>query len=260
MEPTSTRSTAPQRSSFAPPGILPRMWSARVPRRLLATSRSRTPSGSLHSAGSRGQGSPSRDSHTNASQGFRSPRSCSMVPGTSARYFGDYRNAMTALLAGKTMTGMRALDVVRGIDVLAARREVDPARITATGRASAALPVLYAALFDPRISSVATEGMLSSYDSVVSGRLSMGMFEQLVPSVLKHFDLPDVVAALAPRRVVLCGTVNPLGQKLRTDTMRQEYSRVSSAYQAAGVPNAFRIVERDEDDESFAAALREWLR
>ena len=193
-------------------------------------------------------------------RGFGETRSRSIVPGTSARYFGDYRNAMTALLAGKTMTGMRALDVVRGIDVLAARREVDPARITATGRASAALPVLYAALFDPRISSVATEGMLSSYDSVVSGRLSMGMFEQLVPSVLKHFDLPDVVAALAPRRVVLCGNVNPLGQKLRTDTMRQEYSRVSSAYQAAGVPNAFRIVERDEDDESFAAALREWLR
>ena len=126
---------------------------------------------------------------------------------------------------------MRALDVVRGIEVLAARREVDPARITATGRASAALPVLYAALFDPRISSVATEGMLSSYDSVVSGRLSMGMFEQLVPSVLQHFDL----GIPAGSSLAIVGQ-NGAGKTTLAKLLCRLYDPQSGAIEIDGVP------------------------
>src|ERR1051326_421596 len=55
------------------------------------------------------------------------------------RAFGDYANTTTALLIGKTMPGMRALDVTAGVDLLSARNDVDPARITVTGRAAAAL-------------------------------------------------------------------------------------------------------------------------
>ncbi len=39
--------------------------------------------------------------------------------------FGDYKNTLTGLLVGKTMVGMRAADVVRAVDVLAARPDVD---------------------------------------------------------------------------------------------------------------------------------------
>jgi hypothetical protein len=40
------------------------------------------------------------------------------------RYFGDFENAMTAIMIGKTMPGMRALDITRGIDLLIARPDV----------------------------------------------------------------------------------------------------------------------------------------
>src|SRR5256885_1217663 len=39
------------------------------------------------------------------------------------RYFGDFSDIMTALLVGKTMVGMRALDISRGLDLLASRKE-----------------------------------------------------------------------------------------------------------------------------------------
>ncbi len=71
------------------------------------------------------------------------------------RNFGDYENTLTALLIGKTMVGMRASDLVRGVDLLAARNDVDASRIAATGRAAAAVPALFAALFDNRIGSLA---------------------------------------------------------------------------------------------------------
>ena len=46
------------------------------------------------------------------------------------------------------MVGMRATDVVRGVDLLAARNDVDPSRIAVVGRGAAGVPALFAVLFE----------------------------------------------------------------------------------------------------------------
>ena len=63
----------------------------------------------------------------------------------SYRFFGDYEDGMTAILMNRTLVGMRAADIVRGIDLLSARSDVDPEKLNAIGRNGAAIPVLYAA-------------------------------------------------------------------------------------------------------------------
>jgi cephalosporin-C deacetylase-like acetyl esterase len=80
------------------------------------------------------------------------------------RFFGDYDSGMTAMLIGKTLPGMRAEDIARGLDLLAARPEVDAARISAYGKDAGAVPLLYAAAFDSRVRAVVLEGMLVSYE------------------------------------------------------------------------------------------------
>jgi len=40
----------------------------------------------------------------------------------SYRYFGDYEDGMTAILMNRTLAGMRAGDIIRGLDMLAALR------------------------------------------------------------------------------------------------------------------------------------------
>src|SRR5438876_2234117 len=55
-------------------------------------------------------------------------------------YFGDFNNIMTALLVGKTMAGMRALDISRGVDVLTSRKGVDPNQVYGYGKDEGALP------------------------------------------------------------------------------------------------------------------------
>jgi hypothetical protein len=166
---------------------------------------------------------------------------------------------MMAQLVGETLPGMRALDVVRGFKVLAARADVDPARMTLIGRGGAAVPSLYAALLDSSISTVALEGMLNSYDSVVNERLSLGVAEQVVPSALKYFDFPDIVAALAPRRVILDGNLNPVGKRMALARVREDYARALSAYERAGASNGLRITARGEED-SLADAIASWSR
>ncbi|MBK5294310.1 MAG: acetylxylan esterase [Acidobacteriia bacterium] len=128
------------------------------------------------------------------------------------RYVGDFESAMTALLTGKPLVGMRAEDVSRGVDLLAARPEVDPSRISAVGVDLAAVPVLYAAAFDDRIGGVTLERMLISYESVIRGRLHRQQWENAVHGALRHFDLPDLARWLAPRRLQLVEPVDGLGR------------------------------------------------
>lgn len=145
--------------------------------------------------------------------------------GDFARYFGDYDDGMSAVMLGKTLAGMRAEDIVRGLDLLSARPDVDAERLSGWGKDAGAVPLLYAAAFDKRLRRVSLEGMLVSYESLVNLRIHRRMFEQVVPGALREFDLPDVVAALAPRTVWLIDTVNPLGRKVHADEINRVYRR-----------------------------------
>lgn len=118
-------------------------------------------------------------------------------------YFGDFRDAMTAIMMNRPLPGMRARDIVRGVDLLAARSDVDAANIAGMGRGQGAVPLLYAAVFDQRLKSLAFEGMLDSYASITQTRIQKRTFESIVPGALVDFDLPDLVKALAPRHVNL---------------------------------------------------------
>ena len=167
-----------------------------------------------------------------------------------SRPFGDYKSAMTALLVGKTMAGMRAADVAAGVALLAARGDADTSHLAVVGRGGAALPALFAALFDNRITSLAVDGMLVSYQAVVTERMHQGVVEQVIPSALKYFDLPDVISALSPRRVAIFNGVNPLGQELTVRRLREQY---------AGVAGQPEIAVRDRDEEPFVPLLAKFL-
>jgi len=164
-------------------------------------------------------------------------------------YFGQYDSAMTALLSGNTLVGMRMLDVWRGVDVLAARADVDRARIRGFGKEAGTTPLLYAAAMDERISKVALEGMLVSYRAIVDQRIHRQIFEQVIPGVLRSYDLPDLVSALAPRPVWIVNSVNPLGQRLSLAEMKKQYAASPLAFRAAQSEAAIRIAERRGDDK-----------
>jgi cephalosporin-C deacetylase-like acetyl esterase len=166
------------------------------------------------------------------------------------RNFGDYESAMTALLVGKTMAGMRATDVSAAVAVLSARADADPSHLAVIGRGLAAIPALLAAVFDDRIKILALDGMLVSYDAVLNERLQQGIVEQVIPSALKYFDLPDLISAIAPRRVAIFNGVNPLGQELPIGRLREQY---------AGVAGSPSIAVRDRDEQPFVPFLEKFL-
>jgi cephalosporin-C deacetylase-like acetyl esterase len=158
--------------------------------------------------------------------------------------FGHFNSAMTALLMGKTLVGLRAQDVVRAVDALAARRDVEMESLSAFGKGDAAVVLLHAAVLDDRIKSVALEEMLVSYESVIAWKVHQQIFESIVPAALTNYDLPDLAASLAPRRLQIINAVNPRGQRVELPHVREQYEAAQKAFQVAGAPRSFGIGER----------------
>jgi cephalosporin-C deacetylase-like acetyl esterase len=151
------------------------------------------------------------------------------------RYFGDYESAMTALLSGSTLVGGRVRDIVRAVDLLASRPEVDAARIYGAAREGGGPALLHAAALDARLRRVALERVLESYLSVAEHRLNRNVFEQVIPGVLRHYDLPDLARMLGSRQLTIVDAADPLGLPAPLDRVRAAY------------PQA-RVVRRNAND------------
>jgi hypothetical protein len=162
---------------------------------------------------------------------------------------------MTALLMGKSLVAMRSLDIARGLDLLAARPEVDAEKLYAMGVGAATIPLLHRAVLDARIKKVILAGGLDSYASVESSKIQRGIIENVIPGVVKSYDLPDLVAALAPRPTWIVDARDPLGNRDAIAKARGQYSRSSEAFKAVGAQDALHIEVTEPKDE-FGATYR----
>jgi len=97
---------------------------------------------------------------------------------------------------------------------------------------------------------VVLEDMLSSYDSVVENKIHRRIFENVVFGALKFYDLPDLVAALAPREVSIVSGADPLGHELQANAVQKEYSRAVEAYRQMGMERAIHIRNRSADENT----------
>ncbi len=146
-------------------------------------------------------------------------RGCGELAAPSPRgpnpWYGDYRNTTAALLLNRSMLGMRVLDITAGIDLLNARTGLGVNKVTAIGIGPAAMPTLFATAFDTRIAGVELDGLLASFQSVVDSTLHRRVYEHVLPGVLQHFEVADLVKAVAPRPVKVVRYIDPLGETVK---------------------------------------------
>jgi cephalosporin-C deacetylase-like acetyl esterase len=148
------------------------------------------------------------------------PRGTPEAPGSGR---GSGGNAVfRAFVVGKTLPGMRADDILRAMDYLASRADVDRGRISAFGQGAEGPPLLHAALLDRRISRVVIQDALALYRMGVEGQFHRILYEVAVPGVLRSYDLDDIAAALAPRAVTLLNPVDPQGNAVPLEELRKQ--------------------------------------
>lgn len=133
--------------------------------------------------------------------------------GAKSPYLGTFNLlSLRAFLVGKTLVGMRVDDVIRAVDWLASRDDVDPKSISVYGRGPMGIVALHAAALDSRIGKVAVEDTLASFRMVLDQPLHRLIPESVIPGVLLKYDLGDVIKAIAPRPVSVVAPQDAAGK------------------------------------------------
>jgi dienelactone hydrolase len=102
-----------------------------------------------------------------------------------------------ALLLGRTMIGWRVWDVMRTIDYIASRPELDRNRVGCMGISGGGTVTVFSAALEPRIRVALVSGYLNTFrDSV--GSLAH-CIDNYVPGILNWAEMHDVAGLIAPR-------------------------------------------------------------
>jgi hypothetical protein len=110
-----------------------------------------------------------------------------------------YLLSLRADLVGRTLVGMRIDDVIRTVDYVARRPDVNPASISAVAGGHLGLVLIHAAVLDLRLRHIQVDHVLASYRSLLDAPLTVGVSEDVIPGVLLHYDIPDLKKALGMR-------------------------------------------------------------
>ncbi len=102
-----------------------------------------------------------------------------------------------ALLVGQTMIGWRVWDIMRTIDYIETRRELDATKVGCIGISGGGTATLFGAALEPRIRAALVSGYLNTFrDSI--GSLSH-CIDNYVPGILNWAEMSDIAGLIAPR-------------------------------------------------------------
>jgi len=127
---------------------------------------------------------------------------------------GDWKDLYLAYLLGRSYLSMRAEDILVCARFLAGYGGSDkpqPVALVSMGRTGPA--ALHAAALEPdAFASIAIEGSLASWSSIVGNPPAAGHFENVVHGALRSYDLPDLVGAIPRKRLQWKAPVDALGR------------------------------------------------
>lgn len=172
------------------------------------------------------------------------------------RFLFDAENGVSlmAWYMDEELFGMRVHDVIRTVDYVLSRPDVDSTGVRLIGQGAGALWAMHAAALDPRITSVVAERGLISYRSLAQTDRYVHNAGIFVRGVLKHYDLPQVAAAIAPRELSLVSPVDPMKRHLNSDAAAEAWRFTKEAYTEAGAPEALHFVTGSRPDTVYAGA------
>jgi dienelactone hydrolase len=106
-------------------------------------------------------------------------------------------SAGAALLLGQTMLGWRVWDVMRTIDWISTRAELDARRVGCLGCSGGGAATVFAAALDTRIKAALVSSYLNTFrDSIMS---ISHCIDNYVPGILNYAEMYDVAGLIAPR-------------------------------------------------------------
>ena len=158
---------------------------------------------------------------------------------------------------GESLTGTWASDLNRLTRFLKEQEQIT--KIIGIAHSVLSPVLLHAAAYDSSINTVILSEPYISYRSIVASEYyNPDFYLSAVPGAIKHYDLPDLAASLAPRKLMILGPTDGAGDFLSAETANSEF---------AGVKNHYKKYDALENVEIFSGQLpdshrqiMEWIR
>ena len=154
-----------------------------------------------------------------------------------------------ALMLGQTLIGWRVWDVMRTIDYIATRADLDAGRVACMGISGGGTTTLFAAALEPRIRAAMVSGYLNTFSDSI-GTLSH-CIDNFVPGILNWAEMHDVAGLVAPRPL--------FAESGERDNIFPIESSVESVKQVRRIYEVFGAADRIEH-EVFPADHSFWGR
>lgn len=169
-------------------------------------------------------------------------------PGHPAFSTGEHTQAgRPMILFGSGFAHYRVWDGIRALDYLLSRPEVDPQRIGCTGHSGGGTMTMYLAALDPRIHVAVPveanfENMAGPYYEP-PGAIADAE-QDLVGSLRLNLDRGDLLAAFAPKPLLMSYTVHDQGQTyspVYEEAIKENYDELSRVYALFGAQNRVEL-------------------
>jgi cephalosporin-C deacetylase-like acetyl esterase len=186
--------------------------------------------------------------------GITSPR----LPSAGPLFYSsdvDLGYALVGLALGSPIIAQQTWDLLCCLDYLEGCQDVDRTRIAVLGNGRTGLVSLLGAALDKRIHSLFLNRTLSDFQSIVAAEDYSLDLSSFVFRILRHFDLPQICSAIAPRPVWLVNSVGAQGNAIPLDQLRAQYEPAIKAYSDLGQGDqlVFRV-----ESEPIGKTLMGW--
>src|SRR5262245_42670012 len=149
------------------------------------------------------------------------PRGPATTGDSQRPFVGEWITNTRAWLIGRNLPAMRAYDITRGVDALAARNDVDQSSITAVAQGVSGVWLLMAAAVDVRIIRVWLDRTPHSFEPAFENPIHTNLHDAVIPGFALRWDIQELAGLMGRRRVFWTeptdwmGRVVPLGPKYR---------------------------------------------
>ncbi len=147
--------------------------------------------------------------------------------------------SVVGMLTGRSTLGERAWDVMRVIDALLENFDfIDAEKICLMGNSGGGTATYYTSCLDERIALCMPSSAVCSFDMSIAVKRHCSC--NYVPKLAKYFDMGDLGGMIAPRKLIIVHGITDVGfYKPGVDDV---HALVSTAYEAAGVPQNYDLV------------------
>lgn len=167
--------------------------------------------------------------------------------------------AGSALLLGETMVAWRVWDVMRAIDYLQTRTDVDSQLIAVMGISGGGKISLFSAALDTRIKVAVISGYFNTFRSSIFS--ISHCIDNYIPGILKYAEMPDIAGLIAPRPIhIEHGTRDPIFPVEATKEAFKQLEKIYGVFNAADRVSLYIFEgEHEFNGKEAFPFLKRWL-